>query len=129
MDAAEYVVSVDDRMALAALALDSLSDAISDDAILHLIATLDSEADVQLLVQTGQEVLEALLHDPVARGQQIGSFVDAVTDPTRLERTVARNDEVSDGVVLFLPLVFPASPGRTACDGACSVCVTNLLAD
>jgi len=94
MDAAEYVVSEDDRMSLAALALDSLSDAVSDDAILHLIATLDTEADVALLVQTGQELLDWLLEDPVAMGHQLGSLADAVMDLDRLERTVARNDEV-----------------------------------
>lgn len=54
MDAAEYVVSEDDRMALAALALDSLSDAVSDESILHFIATLDTEAELQLIIRTGE---------------------------------------------------------------------------
>lgn len=53
MDAAEYVVSEDDRMALAALALDSLSDAVSNESILHFIATLDTEAELQLIISTG----------------------------------------------------------------------------
>lgn len=42
----------------------------------------------------GQEVLDALLRDPEAMGQRIGSLVDAVVDLERLERTVQRNDEV-----------------------------------
>jgi hypothetical protein len=53
MDAAEYVVSEDERMALAALALDSLSDAVSNESILHFIATLDTEAELQLIIRTG----------------------------------------------------------------------------
>jgi hypothetical protein len=56
MDAAEYVVSEDDRMALASLALDSLSDAVSDESILHFIATLDTEADLQLIINTGVQL-------------------------------------------------------------------------
>jgi hypothetical protein len=56
MDAAEYVVSANDRMALASLALDSLSDAVSDESILHFIATLDAEADLQLLINTGVQL-------------------------------------------------------------------------
>jgi hypothetical protein len=60
MDAAEYVVSQDDRMALAALALDSLSDGVSDESILHLIATLDTQVDLQLLVRTGGGLLMLL---------------------------------------------------------------------
>lgn len=35
-----------------------------------------------------------LLADPAATGQHIGSLLDAVADTRRLERTVARNDEV-----------------------------------
>jgi hypothetical protein len=56
MDAAEYVVSEDDRMALASLALDSLSDAVSDESILYFIATLDTEADLQLIINTGVQL-------------------------------------------------------------------------
>lgn len=43
-------------MALAALALDSLSDAVSDESILHFIATLDTEADLQLIIRTGRVI-------------------------------------------------------------------------
>jgi hypothetical protein len=43
-------------------------------------------------------VLAAILQDPEATGQRIGSLVDAVVDIRRLERTVPRNDEVS-GVI------------------------------
>lgn len=122
MDAAEYVVSEDDRMSLAALALDSLSDAVSDDAILHLIATLDTEADVALLVQTGQEVLDWLLDDPVAMGQQLGSLADAVMDLDRLERTVARNDEVCGVVSSLCWLVWPGLWEPQACGAAIAMC-------
>jgi hypothetical protein len=55
MDAAEFVVSEDDRMALAALALDSLSDAVGDASILHFVATLDTEADLGLIISTGED--------------------------------------------------------------------------
>lgn len=97
-------MSEDDRMALAALALDSLSDSVDDDAILHLIATMDTEADVALLVQTGQELLEWLLqeNDPVVMGKQLGSLLDAVADVDRLQRTVQRNDEVGGALCVCL---------------------------
>lgn len=97
MDAAEFVVAVDDRMALAALALDSLSDAVSDASLLAFIATLDAQAgDVPLLLQAGHELLQAVLvlQAPQESGRQLGSLVDAVADVERLERTVLRNDEV-----------------------------------
>lgn len=48
-----------------------------------------------LCVCAGQEVLQAMLQDPEATGKHIGSLVDAVVDTRRLQRTVARNDEVS----------------------------------
>lgn len=54
MDAAEYVVLDSDRMALADLALDQLSDAVTDDGVLHMIASLDAAADVQLMLTTSQ---------------------------------------------------------------------------
>lgn len=61
MDAAEFVVCEDERMALAALALDSLSDAVGDESILHLVATLDTEADLGLIVSMGERArLQAL---------------------------------------------------------------------
>lgn len=54
MDAAEYVLCDEGRMALADLALDQLSDAVTDDGILHMIASLDAAADVQLMLNTVQ---------------------------------------------------------------------------
>jgi hypothetical protein len=92
------VLSDEDRLTLAALGLDSLSDAVPDDAILHLLSNLDAAADVRLLHQTGQQVLAWLLAGPEARGQQLGGFLDVLINPARLERSVARNDEV--GVLL-----------------------------
>jgi hypothetical protein len=54
MDAAEYVLSDSDRLARADPALDQLSDAVTDNSMLHIIASLDAAADVSLLLQTGQ---------------------------------------------------------------------------
>lgn len=95
LDAAELVLSDEDRLALAGLGLDSLSDAVSDASILHFVANLDASLDVQLLLQTGEQVLAWLVGgDPAARAQELGALLDALTDPDRLERSVRRNDEV-----------------------------------
>lgn len=94
MDAAEYVISDEDCLALADLALDQLSDAVPDDGILHMIASLDAAADVSLLLQTGHELLNWLLAEPAQMGASIGAFIDEVVDMKRLEVAVSRNDEV-----------------------------------
>ncbi|WIA15904.1 hypothetical protein OEZ85_012653 [Tetradesmus obliquus] len=94
MDAAEYVLSDEERLALADLALDQLSDAATDDGILHGIASLDAAADAQLVLSTGQELLGWLLQQPEAMGAAAGQLIDAVVDMKRLERAVARNDEI-----------------------------------
>lgn len=41
-----------------------------------------------------QELLGWLLEDPAAMGASIGLLIDEVVDMKRLERTVARHDEV-----------------------------------
>jgi hypothetical protein len=97
MDAAEYVLSDEDRLALADLALDQLSDAVTDDGILHMIASLDAAADVQLMLSTGQELLGWLLEEPEAMGAAVGQLIDEVVDMRRLQTAVARNDEVCCG--------------------------------
>jgi hypothetical protein len=94
MDAAEYVLSEEDRLALADLALDQLSDAVTDDGILHMVASLDAAADVQLMLSTGQELLAWLLAEPEGTGAALGELIDEVVNMERLERAVARNDEV-----------------------------------
>jgi hypothetical protein len=94
MDAAEYVLSEEDRLALADLALDQLSDAVTDDGILHMIASLDAAADVQLMLSSGQELLGWLLEKPEVSGAALGELIDEVVNMRRLERAVARNDEV-----------------------------------
>ncbi|KAF6252009.1 hypothetical protein COO60DRAFT_1644433 [Scenedesmus sp. NREL 46B-D3] len=94
MDAAEYVLSEEDRLVLADLALDQLSDAVTDDGILHVVASLDAAADVQLMLSTGRELLAWLLQAPEAMGAALGELVDAVVNMERLRRAVARNDEV-----------------------------------
>jgi hypothetical protein len=69
--------------------------------------------------KTGQELLESLLQDPDAAGQQLGRLLDAVADMQRLERTVARNDEVSkqQGSIIRLHVC----GGSFSPDSVCSV--------
>jgi hypothetical protein len=94
MAAAEFVLSDKQRLNRADVALEQLSNAVTDDAILHLIATLDAEADLEILISTGKQMLGWLLREPQAMGQALGRMLDEVTDMERLQRAVARNDEV-----------------------------------
>ncbi|WIA33503.1 hypothetical protein OEZ86_006629 [Tetradesmus obliquus] len=94
MDAAEFVLSDRQRLKHADVALEQLSNAVTDDAILRLIATLDAEADLELLLSTGRQLLGWLLEQPEAMGRALGEVIDDVADMERLQRAVARNDEV-----------------------------------
>jgi hypothetical protein len=98
MDAAEFVLSDKQRLNRADIALEQLSNAVTDDTILHLIATLDAEADLQLLISSGKQLLAWLLDEPEATGQALGEMIDEVADMERLKRAVARNDEVRGAI-------------------------------
>jgi hypothetical protein len=102
MDAAEFVLTDKRRLTRADLALEQLSNAVTDDGILHLIATLDAAADLELLIRSGQQLLGWLLAEPVAMGQALGQIVDEVTDMERLKIAVQRNDEVRWLLLLLL---------------------------
>jgi hypothetical protein len=105
MDAAEFVLSDKRRRTRADLALEQLSNAVTDDGILHLIATLDAAADLELLIRSGQQLLGWLLAEPVAMGQALGHIIDEVTDMERLKVAVQRNDEVRLLMLLLLLLL------------------------
>jgi hypothetical protein len=123
MDAAEYVLSEEDRLALADLAHDQLSDAVTDDGILHMIASLDAAADVQLMLSSGQELLGWLLEKPEVSGAALGELIDEVVNMKRLERAVARNDEVG---CKYMP-VHCAESFVAVCDCCCGCYVLMWL--
>jgi hypothetical protein len=70
-----------------------------------MIASLDAAADVQLMLSTGQELLGWLLQEPEAMGAAIGLLINEVVNMERLERAVARNDEVRRMMVALCRLL------------------------
>jgi hypothetical protein len=100
MDAAEYVLSDRQRLYRADVALEQLSNAITDDGILHLIATLGAAADLELMIRSGQQLLSWLLAEPQAMGRALGQVIDEVVGVERLKRVVDRNDEVRGWLLL-----------------------------
>jgi hypothetical protein len=111
MDAAEYVLSDQQRLSRADMALEQLSNAITDNAILHLIANLDAAADLELMIRSGQQLLGWLLAEPMAMGQAIGQVIDEVAGMERLKVAVQRNDEVRLLLLLLLQLCHKMAMG------------------